>query len=228
MWKNWVFQILLFLKKFIKTNFKINCWSTNSNVFNKSFTIFIIFFGIVLLTTFSHLQKLIFLFLLPFISLFFFGNYYLLPRRLLLHPQKFLINHVYPVLHPENSSIKKFCCFFLEYHTKFMFRYPMMIKQTAKQSKKYLLQSHTFFFTCIYHWFVYPVFASRGSYCKFFQLPVKGFRFSFYLSCFRKKLTNFFLARLSKVFCWYCTILFYYITWLNILLKSYCLWLEYF
>ena len=64
--------------------------------------------GIVLLTTFSHLQKLIFLFLLPFISLFFFGNYYLLPSRLLLHPQKFLINHVYPVLHPENSSIKKF------------------------------------------------------------------------------------------------------------------------
>ena len=64
--------------------------------------------GIVLLTTFFHLQKLIFLFLLPFISLFFFGNYYLLPSRLLLHPQKFLINHVYPVLHPENSSIKKF------------------------------------------------------------------------------------------------------------------------
>ena len=64
--------------------------------------------GIVLLTTFFHVQKLIFLFLLPFISLFFFGNYYLLPSRLLLHPQKFLINHVYPVLHPENSSIKKF------------------------------------------------------------------------------------------------------------------------
>ena len=64
--------------------------------------------GIVLLTTFFHVQKLIFLFLLPFISLFFFGNYYLLPSRLLLHPQKFLINHVYPMLHPENSSIKKF------------------------------------------------------------------------------------------------------------------------